>query len=279
MRSAQESGLPSPLLWSIVQISFTFIFGFVSFALRFVISLQVEPRRSPFSLRFDNAKLIKMLRLENIWKSFGNLEVLRDVSLEIGAGELLAIVGPSGAGKTTLLQIAGTLDRPDRGKVMFGDMQLDTLSDRRLSEFRNRSLGFVFQFHQLLPEFSARENIALPALIAGSSRKEAFRRADELMEMLGIASRAGHKPPELSGGEKQRVAIARALVNRPPIIFADEPTGSLDTANRDQILNLIASLREETGTTFVIVTHDPTIARSADRRIEMQDGRIIDTDL
>lgn len=279
MRSAQESGLPSPLLWSIVQISFTFIFGFVSFALRFVISLQVEPRRSLFSLRFDNAKLIKMLRLENIWKSFGNLEVLRDVSLEIGAGELLAIVGPSGAGKTTLLQIAGTLDRPDRGKVMFGNMQLDTLSDRRLSEFRNRSLGFVFQFHQLLPEFSARENIALPALIAGSSRKEAFRRADELMETLGIASRAGHKPPELSGGEKQRVAIARALVNRPPIIFADEPTGSLDTANRDQILNLIASLREETGTTFVIVTHDPTIARSADRRIEMQDGRIIDTDL
>ena len=215
-----------------------------------------------------------MLTLTDINKSYGPLQVVRNVSLEVRQAEILAIIGPSGAGKTTLLQIAGTLDRPDSGSVKYGDKEITTLSDRKLSQFRNRNIGFIFQFHQLLAEFSARENVALPAMIAGESRRKALARADELLALLGIESRATHKPAQLSGGEKQRVAIARALVNSPEIIFADEPTGSLDTANRDEILNIISDLRDRTSTTFVIVTHDPTIAATANRVITMQDGQI-----
>ncbi len=215
-----------------------------------------------------------MLTLTDINKSYGPLHVVRNVSLEVRQAEILAIIGPSGAGKTTLLQIAGTLDRPDSGSVKYGDKEITTLSDRKLSQFRNRNIGFIFQFHQLLAEFSARENVALPAMIAGESRRKALARADELLALLGIESRATHKPAQLSGGEKQRVAIARALVNSPEIIFADEPTGSLDTANRDEIMNIISDLRDRTSTTFVIVTHDPTIAATANRVITMQDGQI-----
>lgn len=215
-----------------------------------------------------------MLTLTDINKSYGPLHVVRNVSLEVRQAEILAIIGPSGAGKTTLLQIAGTLDRPDSGSVKYGDKEITTLSDRKLSQFRNRNIGFIFQFHQLLAEFSARENVALPAMIAGESRRKALARADELLALLGIESRATHKPAQLSGGEKQRVAIARALVNYPEIIFADEPTGSLDTANRDEIMNIISDLRDRTSTTFVIVTHDPTIAATANRVITMQDGQI-----
>lgn len=216
-----------------------------------------------------------MLTLSDINKSYGKLKVVSNASLTVLDSEILAIIGPSGAGKTTLLQIAGTLDRPDSGRVLYDDLDITTLSDRRLSEFRNRNIGFIFQFHQLMTEFSARENVALPALIAGKSRKEALAKADELLALLGIADRASHKPAELSGGEKQRVAIARALVNSPKIIFADEPTGSLDTANRDEILTIISDLRSRTATTFVIVTHDPTLAATADRVITMQDGQIL----
>lgn len=213
-----------------------------------------------------------MLTLSDINKSYGKLQVVRNVSIHVNRGEILAIIGPSGAGKTTLLQIAGSLDKPDSGSVMYGDTDITKLSDNRLSDFRNRHIGFIFQFHQLLPEFSARENVALPALIAGVSRRDALRHADELLQILGIANRADHKPAELSGGEKQRVAIARALINNPEVVFADEPTGSLDSANRDEILSIIANLRNQTNTTFVIVTHDPTLAATADRVITMKDG-------
>lgn len=215
-----------------------------------------------------------MLKLEGISKSYGSLTVLHDVSLEIPQGEIMAIVGPSGAGKTTLLQIAGTLDRPDRGSVVWGDTDLIGLGDRKLSEFRNRHMGFVFQFHQLLPEFSALENAALPALIAGSGKKEAFARARGLLTDLGLASRLDHKPAELSGGERQRAAIARAMVNSPGIIFADEPTGSLDSANRKEIQETLLRLRREKGQTFVVVTHDAEMASIADRIVHMADGRI-----
>lgn len=216
-----------------------------------------------------------MLTLSDITKSYGRLTVVDHVSLTIGRGEILSIVGPSGAGKTTLLQIAGTLDRPDSGSIRYEGRELTGLKDKALSEFRNRELGFVFQFHQLLPEFSALENVCLPAWIAGASRAEARRKALELLEVMGVADRATHKPAELSGGEKQRVAIARALVNRPRIVFADEPTGSLDTVNRDEILRLIRRLRDTLGTTFAIVTHDPTLASVADRCVEMRDGRLV----
>ncbi|MBP3299284.1 MAG: ABC transporter ATP-binding protein [Muribaculaceae bacterium] len=215
------------------------------------------------------------LRLENICKSFGHLQVLRDISLEVAAGQITSITGPSGAGKTTLLQIMGTLDSPDSGRVLYDDVDVTSLDDRRLSAFRNRHIGFVFQFHQLLPEFTACENVMLPAQIGGMKRSAAQKRALELLDALGMAERAGHKPAALSGGEKQRVAVARALVNEPDIVFADEPTGSLDTRNRDEIQQLFLNLRDRFGQGFVIVTHDPELARAGERIIELRDGIIV----
>ncbi len=216
-----------------------------------------------------------MIEIKNVTKSFGSLTVLHDISLTIPEGEIMAIVGPSGAGKTTLLQIAGPLDRPDSGSVLFDNTDLFRLKDRKLSEFRNLNIGFIFQFHQLLPEFSALENVAMPALIAGRKRKEAFAEAQRLLTDLGLSQRLDHKPSQLSGGEKQRTAIARALVNKPRVVFADEPTGSLDSRNRDEIQTIISGLRESLGQTFVIVTHDPQMAEIADRTVHMEDGKII----
>ncbi len=216
-----------------------------------------------------------MIELRNICKSYGNLAVLSDVSLTVGNNEIITIVGPSGAGKTTLLQIAGSLDRPDSGKVIYDGTDLSGLNDRRLSEFRNRNIGFIFQFHQLLPEFTAVENAAMPALIAGTPRRKAFDKASELLDMLGLGERLRHKPSEMSGGERQRTAVARALINDPRVVFADEPTGSLDSRNRDEIRTLMADLRQRLGQTFVIVTHDPSVSEIADRTIHMADGRIL----
>lgn len=216
-----------------------------------------------------------MIELRNICKSYGQLKVLNDISLNIGSNEIITIVGPSGAGKTTLLQIAGTLDIPDSGRVIYDGTDISEMKDRRLSEFRNRNIGFIFQFHQLLPEFTACENVAIPAMIAGMSRRKAMDRAAELLSLLGLADRLTHKPSALSGGERQRAAIARALVNDPKVIFADEPTGSLDSRNRDEISGVIADLRQRLGQTFVIVTHDPTMTLIADRVVSMADGRIV----
>lgn len=216
-----------------------------------------------------------MIELKGINKSYGNLRVLDDVSLSIGCNEIITIVGPSGAGKTTLLQIAGTLDKPDSGSVLYDGEDIARFNDRRLSAFRNRNIGFIFQFHQLLPEFTAQENVALPAMIAGESSRKAQKRAAELLDMLGLGDRLRHKPAQLSGGERQRTAIARALVNSPRVIFADEPTGSLDSRNRDEIRTAIADLRERLGQTFVIVTHDPSMTAIADRTVRMADGRIL----
>jgi len=216
-----------------------------------------------------------MIELRNICKSYGNLQVLRDVCIDIGNNEIITIVGPSGAGKTTLLQIAGSLDRPDSGTVCYDGQDIARLKDRKLSEFRNHNIGFVFQFHQLLPEFTAVENAAMPALIAGIPKRKSIEMATELLGHLGLGDRLRHKPSEMSGGERQRTAIARALVNRPQVVFADEPTGSLDSANRDEIRALIADLRRELGQTFVIVTHDPSMNDIADRIINMADGRVI----
>lgn len=215
-----------------------------------------------------------MIELKDIDKSYGTLKVLDSISLSIRDGEIMTIVGPSGAGKTTLVQIAGTLDTPDSGSVLYDGEELTRLPDRRLSAFRNRNIGFIFQFHQLLPEFTALENAALAAMIAGDSRSRALGKARELFDLLGIADRADHKPAQLSGGERQRAAIARALVNKPRIVFADEPTGSLDSRNRDEILALIADLNRTLGQTFVIVTHDPLLCRIAHRVVSMADGRI-----
>lgn len=215
-----------------------------------------------------------MIELKDIDKSYGTLKVLDSISLSIRDGEIMTIVGPSGAGKTTLVQIAGTLDTPDSGSVLYDGEELTRLPDRRLSAFRNRNIGFIFQFHQLLPEFTALENAALAAMIAGDSRSRALEKARELFSLLGIADRASHKPAQLSGGERQRAAIARALVNKPRIVFADEPTGSLDSRNRDEILALIADLNRSLGQTFVIVTHDPLLCRIAHRVVSMADGRI-----
>lgn len=216
-----------------------------------------------------------MIRLERISKAYGNLEVLSNVSLEIKKNEIITIVGPSGAGKTTLLQIAGTLDRPDFGIISYDGQDIGAFNDKRLSEFRNRNIGFIFQFHQLLPEFTACENVAIPAMIGGTSRKKAMAKAAELLDMLGLSERLRHKPAQMSGGERQRAAIARALINEPKVIFADEPTGSLDSRNRDEICSIIADLRQRLGQTFVIVTHDPTITTIADRVVKMADGRIV----
>lgn len=213
-----------------------------------------------------------MIQLTDIHKSFGSLQVLRGISLEVERGEVLSIVGPSGAGKTTLLQIMGTLDRPDSGTVTIDGTQADRLNDRELAAFRNRHIGFVFQFHQLLPEFTALENVMIPALIGGRERKEAERAAREMLERLGLAERAAHKPNELSGGEKQRVAVARALMNRPLVVLADEPSGSLDTRHKEELHQLFFDLRQELGQTFVIVTHDEGLARMSDRTVHLVDG-------
>ena len=216
-----------------------------------------------------------MIELRNIRKSYGNLTVLKDVNLTVDDKEIVAIVGPSGAGKTTLLQIAGTLDRPDSGEVLYDGEEITRLKDRKLSEFRNRNIGFIFQFHQLLPEFTAQENAAMPALIAGMSRRKAMEKAAELLDMLGLGERLRHKPSELSGGERQRAAIARALINDPKVVLADEPTGSLDSRNRDEIRALIADLRNRLNQTFIIVTHDQSVSEIADRIVNMADGLIL----
>lgn len=217
-----------------------------------------------------------MIQIRNIKKSFGNLEVLKGVDLDIERGKVISIVGASGAGKTTLLQIMGTLDKADSGSVVIDGVDVMKLSDAKRSEFRNKHLGFVFQFHQLLPEFTALENVMMPALIGGTPRREARRRAEELLAFMGLTNRASHKPTELSGGEKQRVAVARALVNEPDVVFADEPSGSLDTQNKQELHQLFFDLRDKMGQTFVIVTHDEHLASLADIKISMQDGRVID---
>ena len=216
-----------------------------------------------------------MIKVSNIRKSFGDLEVLRDVSLDVKEGEIVSIVGASGAGKTTLLQIMGTLLSADSGEVVIAGTNVFGLNEKRTAEFRNRHIGFVFQFHNLLPEFSALENVMMPALIGGTSHKEAKSRALELLEAVGLTDRAEHKPAQLSGGEQQRVAIARALINRPSVLFADEPTGNLDTHNRDEIQQLLFDIRAKFGQTIVMVTHDERLAEMADRKIVMSDGQIL----
>lgn len=217
---------------------------------------------------------MQMIKLEGITKSFGALQVLKGIDLEINKGELVSIVGPSGAGKTTLLQIMGTLDEPDAGTVYINETNVSKMKEKGLSAFRNRHIGFVFQFHQLLPEFTALENIMIPALIAGVSSKEANTRAMEILNFMGLAERASHKPNELSGGEKQRVAVARALINNPSVILADEPSGSLDTHNKEELHQLFFDLRDRLGQTFVIVTHDEELAKITDRTVHMIDGMV-----
>lgn len=216
-----------------------------------------------------------MLRVENITKSFDSLQVLKGVSLCVEPGEIVSIVGPSGAGKSTLLHIMGSLERPDSGSVFFNETNISKLGQRELADFRNRNIGFVFQFHRLLPEFSMIENVAMPALIAGDSKKEAFARAAKFIDYLGLTARANHRPNELSGGERQRAAVARALVNNPGVILADEPSGSLDSENRNELHKLFFDLRRDFGQTFIIVTHDEGLAASADREIRLSDGRIV----
>ncbi len=217
-----------------------------------------------------------MIHASNITKSFGSLQVLKGIGLDIQQGEVVSIVGPSGAGKTTLLQILGTLEKPDGGSVLINGVDVTKLKDREMSRFRNLHLGFVFQFHQLLPEFTAMENVMIPALIARQSKKEARQRAEELLTFLGLKQRLEHKPNELSGGEKQRVAVARALMNHPDVILADEPSGSLDSNNKAELHQLFFDLRDKFNQTFVIVTHDEELARLTDRTIHLKDGVIVD---
>ena len=216
-----------------------------------------------------------MIQLRDITKSFGSLQVLKGIDLDIQQGEIVSIVGPSGAGKTTLLQIMGTLDKADTGTIQINGTDIDTLSATQLSHFRNQKIGFVFQFHQLLPEFTALENIMIPAFIGDMGKKEAHRRAEELLDFMNLGDRSNHKPNELSGGEKQRVAVARALVNNPSVVLADEPSGSLDSQNKQELHQLFFDLRERFGQTFVIVTHDEQLAALTDRTIHMQDGVIL----
>ena len=216
-----------------------------------------------------------MISIKNITRDFGTLQVLKGIDLDINRGEILSIVGPSGAGKTTLLQIIGTLDRATSGSVMYDGEDVMRYKDTQLAQFRNRHIGFVFQFHQLLPEFSVLENVAMPALIGGKKHSEAYARAKELVEYLGLGQRLDHRPSQLSGGERQRVAVARALVNNPSVILADEPSGSLDSHNRAELHQLFFDLRRDLGQTFVIVTHDESLAANTDRIVHMQDGRIV----
>lgn len=225
--------------------------------------------------REENSAPESMIDTKGITKSFGKLQVLKGIDLHVNKGEVVSIVGPSGAGKTTLLQIIGTLDQPDSGSIFIDGIDVRNFSTRKLSDFRNRHIGFVFQFHQLLPEFSALENIMIPAFIAGVGRSKAEKRAMHLLKFMGLEDRAGHKPNELSGGEKQRVAVARALVNHPDVILADEPSGSLDSKNKAELHQLFFDLRDKTGQTFVIVTHDENLAALTDRTIQLKDGQII----
>ena len=215
-----------------------------------------------------------MIQLHDIHKCFGSLQVLKGIDLTINQGEIVSIVGPSGAGKTTLLQIIGTLDHADSGRVLFDGVDVSLYNEKQLSAFRNKHIGFVFQFHQLLPEFSAVENVMMPALIKGDSMADARKRAMEMLDFLGLTDRAAHKPAELSGGEKQRVAVARALVNHPQVILADEPSGSLDMQNKEELHRLFFDLRRDLGQTFIIVTHDEALATTTDRTIRLCDGAI-----
>ena len=215
-----------------------------------------------------------MIKLRNITKSFGALRVLKGIDIDIETGEIVSIVGPSGAGKTTLLQLTGTLDNADTGSIELDGVAVGRLAQAKLSRFRDQKVGFVFQFHQLLPEFTALENVIIPGFIGGMGRKEARARAEELLAFMGLSERAGHKPNELSGGEKQRVAVARALMNEPAVVMADEPSGSLDSQNKAELHQLFFDLRERFGQTFVIVTHDEELARLTDRTIHMRDGRV-----
>lgn len=217
-----------------------------------------------------------MIKAENIKKSFGNLEVLKGINLDIPAGKLYSIVGASGAGKTTLLQILGTLSKPDSGDIFFNDKKVSSFSEKQMADFRNKEIGFVFQFHHLLPEFTALENVCIPAFIAKTSKAEAEKKAKELIKYLGLSDRMEHKPAELSGGEKQRIAMARALVNSPSVVMADEPSGNLDSANRDELHELLFKLRDDFGQTFIIVTHDDNFADRSDRIIHIKDGIISD---
>lgn len=216
-----------------------------------------------------------MLKTSGITKSYGDLMILKGIDLEVAPAEVISIVGSSGAGKTTLLQILGTLDRPDSGEVLFGDVNPFNLSEKQLSNFRNTSVGFIFQFHQLLPEFSAVENVILPALIKGESISESKKKAQRLLDILGLHERADHKPNELSGGEQQRVAVARSLINQPKVVFADEPSGNLDSQNSKELHQLFFDLRDEFKQTFVIVTHNQELANMTDRKLVMSDGLIV----
>lgn len=218
-----------------------------------------------------------MIKLQGITKSFGALQVLRGIDLDIARREIVSIVGPSGAGKTTLLQIMGTLDAPDNGTVSIDGRQINQMKERELAAFRNQHIGFVFQFHQLLPEFTALENVMIPAFIAGRAGSEVEKAAQEILSMMGLTGRIHHKPNELSGGEKQRVAVARALINKPTVVLADEPSGSLDTKNREELHQLFFDLRDKLGQSFVIVTHDEELAKLTDRTIHLCDGQIINT--
>lgn len=217
-----------------------------------------------------------MIELQGVTKSFGSLQVLKGIDLTIHQGEVVSIVGPSGAGKTTLLQLMGTLDKPDGGSILFNGVEVSRLKEKELAAFRNKEIGFVFQFHQLLPEFTALENVMIPTLIQGVSAGEARKRSLEMLAFLGLSDRAAHKPAELSGGERQRVSVARALINHPSVVLADEPSGSLDTQNKEELHRLFFDLRDKLGQTFVIVTHDEGLATQTDRTIHIVDGRILD---
>ena len=251
---------------------------FVNFLVRFTLCLSDFLTKNLPNLQSltANRYICPMLKAKNIHKAYGQLEILKGVDLEVGKGEIVTIVGASGAGKSTLLNILGTLDRSDKGKLFIDNIEVSGLNNKDLSAFRNHKLGFIFQFHHLLSEFDAIENVCMPAFIAGTPRKDAEKRAIELLELLGLAERLNHKPNELSGGEQQRVAVARALINNPSLIFADEPSGNLDSANSLELHQLFIKLRNEFNQTFVIVTHNEDLADLSDRTVVMKDGLIID---